>query len=1160
MSETKKDTSKDMENLFKQFISSDQNDEEFEIRFGVKGRPLTKVDFDNVIKYLLSQDFVLGTETQTLKIQNEYIDPKSGKHRISNIRTEINGTLNIQNYCRTNSIANEDGNIPENVVFQQKKLKIDSEGNPIRYVDNNDFNFRVSYQSEIKMGTKFGIINQTVNDWRDRKKLFRLITRYSLTSSDKLGPRVDVSIVRGSKLNRDNRMIPTYNIQDSNVFNNSESYEVEIEFDKELNAYMPSADSGYLDLKKTIMYVLSGMQETSYPITINQQSDIKKQYFKLIHKKELETNLYPKHFIGPSSISLEMTNISPVLETSNIPNIRNPYCVTEKADGERKLMFISDTGKIYFINTNMKVQFTGCFTKKKSHFNSIVDGEHILFDKYGTYINTYAAFDIYFINEDDQRKKEFIDVIDTSSIKSNYRLYQLQAFVKSIDIQSVSKQNNLKMVPKVFEIVLLDKNADFKKLNGLEKMKKMNDNKGIFRACKSVLTKIIGGLYEYEIDGLIFTPLNTVVGGDYTSDTIYNFKKTWNLSFKWKPPAYNTVDFLVSTKKTDSNTEIINTIFETGVSMNSTEQIKQYKTLILMVGFDSKKHGYVNPCNDVINDKLPEYEDESPSKVFKSTYKPMPFYPSNPSKPNAYLCNIMLKMDSSGQHQMFTEDGQQSFEDNTIVEFKYEMDDKDGWQWKPIRVRYDKTLEYRSGLNNFGNAYHVAQSVWSSIHNPIGKEMLMTGEGIPSVEDSDVYYNRNGKSQTRALRDFHNLYIKKQLIYNLSSPGNTLYDLAVGKAGDFTKWISSKLKFVFGVDISKDNIENRIDGACARYLNYKKQYSRIPRALFINGDSSMHIKSGDACYSDKGRDIVNAVFGSGPKDEKHLGTGVYKQYGVAKDGFDVVSCQFAIHYFFENNKKLHTFLRNVSEGCSQGGYFIGTCYDGRRVFNELSGIKQGESVIENKNGQKIWEIKKQYDRDEFPNDETSLGYAIDVYQETINKMFREYLVNFDYLNKIMKNYGFEVLSKEESKEKRMPSGQGSFSLLHDQMINKVKKDRGRKKVKSDTENELGESIKLQDNPGEQRISFLNNYFIYKKISNVDAEKVFDIYMKDERVEIQDEKEETQKLQESIAKLSVNEDTIDEVADDVVKTTKIKTTLAKKPRTIKRLKKKLVIVE
>ena len=31
------------------------------------------------------------------------------------------------------------------------------------------------------------------------------------------------------------------------------------------------------------------------------------------------------------------------------------------------------------------------------------------------------------------------------------------------------------------------------------------------------------------------------------------------------------------------------------------------------------------------------------------------------------------------------------------------------------------------------------------------------------------------------------------------------------------------LRFVFGIDISRDNIENRLDGACARYLNYRKK-------------------------------------------------------------------------------------------------------------------------------------------------------------------------------------------------------------------------------------------------------------------------------------------------------------------------------------------------
>ena len=48
-------------------------------------------------------------------------------------------------------------------------------------------------------------------------------------------------------------------------------------------------------------------------------------------------------------------------------------------------------------------------------------------------------------------------------------------------------------------------------------------------------------------------------------------------------------------------------------------------------------------------------------------------------------------------------------------------DRRQGWQWIPIRVRYDKTAELNSGRKNYGNAYHVAQSVWRSINNPITK-------------------------------------------------------------------------------------------------------------------------------------------------------------------------------------------------------------------------------------------------------------------------------------------------------------------------------------------------------------------------------------------------------------------------------------------------------
>ena len=58
---------------------------------------------------------------------------------------------------------------------------------------------------------------------------------------------------------------------------------------------------------------------------------------------------------GFSSNTLLMKNIIPVSDDIDIPNIRKQYTVTEKADGERRLMFISSKGKCYFIDTNMNV-------------------------------------------------------------------------------------------------------------------------------------------------------------------------------------------------------------------------------------------------------------------------------------------------------------------------------------------------------------------------------------------------------------------------------------------------------------------------------------------------------------------------------------------------------------------------------------------------------------------------------------------------------------------------------------------------------------------------------------------------------------------------------------------------------------------------------------
>ena len=92
--------------------------------------------------------------------------------------------------------------------------------------------------------------------------------------------------------------------------------------------------------------------------------------------------------------------------------------------------------------------------------------------------------------------------------------------------------------------------------------------------------------------GLIFTPMDKSVGSDKIGEEAKSHKITWDYSFKWKPSTYNTIDFLVTTKKMPNREEFIGNIFQSGTNVLTNNQINQYKTLILRVGFDIKKHGY----------------------------------------------------------------------------------------------------------------------------------------------------------------------------------------------------------------------------------------------------------------------------------------------------------------------------------------------------------------------------------------------------------------------------------------------------------------------------------------------------------------------------------------------------------------------------------------
>jgi hypothetical protein len=1091
---------KQFDNIVKKFynmnpyVFSKQTTYELEVKFGTKGiKPLTRNDYDNTIKKLKSLGFVTSNNEGNyyLRINCEFLDSRTGKFKLSDIRTEITGLHNIQEYCKNNDIKEIYTKNFTSVLFVNKKMasiEKDKMRERIFPVDVNDFNFRVTFNTEEEVKT--GIKNYIMENWKKSKKIFRYLNRVTFKHPEH-PVMVDISIVKNGDKEEGARwsdqMKRVYTTTESNVFNNQEIYQIEIEIDNSRigpATQFNTPESILASLRKVIKYVLCGLQGTNYPVSYPEQREVMETYMRMIWKDNFDPSkrIENKNFIGPNSITLQRTNIAEIDENSNLPNIRRDFVVTEKADGERHLMFINDKGKIYLINTNMDIIFTGAKTQNEECFNCLLDGELISHDKAGKFINLYAAFDIYYYKKEDVRTLPFIQLVEEDIKKSRYYMLRyLLHIVKPVSITDVSEKDE-KTVK-----TLLQK---YKKSNDLisplrimcKDFYPMSPKQSIFNGCDQILSKSEQDRYEYETDGLIFTHMYFGVGSNKIGECGPKTRTTWDHSFKWKPPNQNTIDFLITTVKANNGDDEIMPLFEDGMNTSSSSQLSEYKTIELRCGFDEKKDGFINPCQDIIDDKLPEFKKHEDNK-YSNDYIPRRFYPTEPYDSNAGICKIMLEMDDNGSKQMFSEEGD-VFADNTIVEFRYDFDREDGWKWVPLRVRHDKTSQYRRGQKQYGNSFVTANENWKSIH-PAGiitEDMIRTGQGIPDVIVSeDVYYNTpSGKLKTEAMKNFHNLYVKKMLIKGVSKQGDTLIDYACGKAGDLPKWIASKLSFVFGVDISKDNLENRLNGACARYLNMRKQNKTMPYALFVNGNSAYNIKKGDAMLNDKAKVITSAVFGYGPKEADKIGKGVARQYGVGDDGFNISSCQFAMHYFFENPDTLQGFLRNVAECTKLNGHFIGTAYDGKLVFNMLKKTKTGESVKIMEDEKKIWEITKGYGADTFDDDSSSIGYRIDVYQESINQNIQEFLINFDYLDRVFEAYGFKVVDRLEAQEFGLPEGSGLFSELFNNMLEEIKKNKYREK---DFENAANMTA------FEKKISFLNRYFVYKKVREVNTEKI-----------------------------------------------------------------------
>jgi len=113
----------------------------------------------------------------------------------------------------------------------------------------------------------------------------------------------------------------------------------------------------------------------------------------------------------------------------------------------------------------------------------------------------------------------------------------------------------------------------------------------------------------------------------------------------------------------------------------------------------------------------------------------------------------------------------------------------------------------------------------------------------------------------------------------------------------------------------------------------------------------------------------------------------------------------------------------------------------------------------------------------------------------------------------MEDYGFALVPQEEARKMGLPNATGLFEELFDSMVQEVAKDK-RKEV------DYGTALSLTRE--EKRISFMNRYFMFKKMRNVNAEKIAKIVMhrQEEDEDAEDDSHDGQSSKEETSKVKV----------------------------------------
>ena len=189
---------------------------------------------------------------------------------------------------------------------------------------------------------------------------------------------------------------------------------------------------------------------------------------------------------------------------------------------------------------------------------------------------------------------------------------------------------------------------------------------------------------------------------------------------------------------------------------------------------------------------------------------------------------------------------------------------------------------------------HVENNLEKSDKSKVATSSKSNAELARQHYNSLQQINRHKRHESKIfnLRGFNN-YIKSLVMSDflgrlgpLGRGGATVLDLGCGKGGDLGKWGLAKPAHLVCVDIADVSV-----------AQCKDRYQERPNfnADFIVAD----------CSRDK-------------LDDK------FKEHGIQGIEFDLVSCQFALHYGFESQNQAIRMIKNAVSHLKPGCFFFGT--------------------------------------------------------------------------------------------------------------------------------------------------------------------------------------------------------------------------------------------